>query len=541
MSKKRNLSTIIFSFFLIFLLSQSIPLSVKATTQNFQFPQLEEYFDQSLFGINFDYNSGESPENALRFIKDEITKEIFSNQTDPNENLDNVITLIGHESNQLKSIILAVDKIKRTESIPFGEPIQWETSVPFTKYSLVIPLQSGENVIFTQDLLGLVLRIEDTTFDYNQYQVGYANVPLDILDFLMEQIPISYNASSMDIALHESHDDLIVTTEYTNVTYLFQNQDIDFEEILSFELSDHFLLAQFDSITITLKLLNYDNPSYSGVDTQIEIQIGNVVNLIINEALPTDLSWNSSVEKHIETSYNDVFEINETFSWYRFDDIHERIGLFNRSALSYLLSQNLGILNDTNSISEYNVSLSGENVTRSDLAQYDYLISDNITIQYNSSFQCVTHVNGHDYSIIENPKTNSLTLGDISYTLISLNQHPSLSSNMLFIRETSLLNTILAESIRHSVNNENITVLSTDQLLRLTNMYFSASVYTLDLRMEEWKGYPTSINILQTIQRNQIVLDGNRSNVTSFPSFTVIMLIFVVLPLYRRKKLKRDS
>jgi hypothetical protein len=543
--KKGKFFSIFFGLILIILIFQSVPLFVQATNQSLQFTQLEEYFDQSFFGIKFDYNSGTSPESALSFMQNEITKEKFTNQSDPDEKSDNIFTLVGHESNEFKTIVLAVDKIKRTETPPFFDPIQWETTVPFSKYSLLFTLQSGEEVILTQDLLGLALRIEDTNFNYDHYQVGYANIPLDFLDFFVEkldsgpiEIPISSNSTNMDISLHESQDDLIVTTSYNNVTYLFQNQDIDFEEISQFQIADQFLMVQFDSIRIILKFLKYSGPAYSGVDTQIEIQVGNAVNLIINEELPSGDLWENSTEKHIETDYSGIFEINETFSWYKFDDISKRIDLFNKSSLSYLLSQNLGVLNGTNAITDYYVSLSGENVSRSDLAQYDYPISDNLTVQDSTSFQCVTHVKGHDYSIYENPKTNSTTLGEASYTLLALNQHPSLSSNMLFIRETSLLNTILAESIKQSLKKEAITSLSTDQLLRLSNMYFSASIYTLDLRMEEWNGYSTSINILQTIQRDQEISEFDHSNVTTFPPIIIIVVFVTLISLRARKKIK---
>ncbi|MHA2131811.1 MAG: hypothetical protein ACW99L_17730, partial [Promethearchaeota archaeon] len=165
MYKKGKFFSIFFGLILIILIFQSVPLFVQATNQSLQFTQLEEYFDQSFFGIKFDYNSGTSPESALSFMQNEITKEKFTNQSDPDEKSDNIFTLVGHESNEFKTIVLAVDKIKRTETPPFFDPIQWETTVPFSKYSLLFTLQSGEEVILTQDLLGLALRIEDTNFN----------------------------------------------------------------------------------------------------------------------------------------------------------------------------------------------------------------------------------------------------------------------------------------------------------------------------------------------------------------------------------------
>ena len=245
MNSKSNFFRINLILLFISILILSMDFSAKGLIQDYQFDQLDDFFEEDLFGVKFDYNSGTPASEAINLISNIITDENISNQIDPDPTMDNILTLVGHESQEIHSAFFAVENVKRTENIPFFDPIEWETSLPYVKHLILYELPSGENVVMSQDFLGMALRIDGQDFDYNHYQVGYANIPIDFLDFFSDTLlsdskinekiesesefsQISINTSSlMSIAVFNTENDLTIKTTYSNITYLFQKNSLD--------------------------------------------------------------------------------------------------------------------------------------------------------------------------------------------------------------------------------------------------------------------------------------------------------------------------
>ena len=509
-------------------------LTTIGRSQGYQFSQLSPYYQESLFGVKFDYNSWSSPADSLRFLSNLISKENITDQVDPDTNSDNLMALIGHDSSDIQSAFLAVESIKRTETTPSFGSIEWQTSLPFVKYVLEFALPSGENVILSQDLLGIALKLEGQNFNSDNYQVGYANIPFDFLDFLVSslssgsQIPLYSNTTPMTIEIQEKPAGISVTTTYTNISFLFQVDDLDYEQLTSFKLSDQFLLMKFDSFCITVSLLKYSKPTNSGVETHVAIRVGNIINLIINEKFPTTDTWSNSSEVNINTKYRDLVEINETFSWYKNNDILKRMTVFNQSSFSLLLSQNLGILNGASPNNNFQIGVAGQIVPKENLTQQDILVQENVTVSREDDLIYINQLKGHNYVLNEDPTTRKLSVAPLNYNLISLNQHPSLSNNMLFLRETDLVSDFVAESVKHFIDNDSVVALSTDQLLKAANLYLTSAIFIQDFEIVEWKGHPSTIKIQHTAIRETNYVQVNLSNITNFP-FLVNILPMVIL------------
>jgi hypothetical protein len=540
---------------LIFLFALSVictssNLTIFGRTYDYQFSQLNPYYQNSLFGVKFDYNRESSPSQSLRFLENLIYEENFTDQVDPDPSSDTNVALIGHNSYDIQSAFLAVESIKRTETItyPLFRSIEWQTSLPFVKYLIEFKLPSGENAILSQDLLGIALKVGGLNFNPDYYQVGFANIPLDFLEFLAsslssgQAISLYSNTTPMTIDVHESKNAITVTTTYTNITYLFQINTLDFEQLLSFELSDHFLLAQFDSISISVKFLKYSKPSNSGVETQINIQIGNILNLIINEALPTPGPWLQSTEESINVTYGDLFEIDETFSWYKHKDINKRLAMFDNLSFSCLLSQNLAVLNGTNSIDDLQIAVAGETISDEDLKHQDIIVQDNITISRGTELLYNAHIKGYDYVLNKDPITGDLYVTPLINKLISINQHPSLSNNIQFSRETSLLNELIADNVRRFLDNNSFITLGTDQLLKIANLYLTSSVFIQGLENEEWRGNPFSMKFHYTAIKEIDQAQANLSNITNFAFLIEIIPMLIITRIGLKKyRIRRNQ
>ncbi len=519
--------------------------SVSGNIQVYQFSQLDEFFEEDLFGIKLD--SGFPGSTAIQLISNIITGENIPNQTDPHPTMDSIIALVGHESQDIHSAFFAVDKLRKMEYIPPFGSFEWQASLPFVKHLILYELPSGENVVMSQDFLGMALRLEGQDFDYNNYQVGYAHIPIDFLDFLSDTLPpkfsqIMHNTSSspMSIAVFNSNNDLTIKTTYYNITYLFQTQSIDFENLVNFDISDHFLMIQFDTVEITINLLKHSNSMASGVETHFDIRVGNVINLVINEERPDEETWNQSYEEPVETNYNRFIVINDTFSWYTGEEIAKRLSLFNKTSLSLLISQNTGILDGTQNNDNFEIELSGQNISKEELSQSDHTVNDNITVLHNEEILSATIVDGYNFALEEDTDTKTLSIAPASVNLIPLNYlHPSLYRTKLFLKETSLIYELVVESIKRFIANDNLTKLTTDEILKRTKSYLNDAIYVQDLQIEDWKGYPSTVKLLHRALRvyNRDIPEYN--NITSYPFLTSVGILVIYLKISSRKSRKQ--
>ncbi|MHA2031639.1 MAG: hypothetical protein ACW99Q_19855 [Candidatus Kariarchaeaceae archaeon] len=525
----------------------SMDFSVNGNIQVYQFSQLDEFFEEDLFGIKLDYNSGSPGSTALHLISNIITGENIPNQTDPDPTMDNIIALVGHESQDIHSAFFAVDNVRKTEYIPIIGPIEWQASLPFVKHLILYELPSGENVVMSQDFLGMALRLEGQDFDYNHYQVGYANIPIDFLDFFSDALTSNFSqifpntsSSPMSIDVFNTENDLTIKTTYYNTTYLFQTHSIDFEYVSSFDISDHFLMIQFDTVEITVSMIKHSNSMASGVETHFNIRVGNVMNLIINEERPDEETWNQSYEKHVETSYNRYVNLNNTFSWYRGEEISKRLSLFNKTSLSLLISQNIGILDGTQNADNFKIELSGQNISKEVLSQSDYTVNGNITVLHNEEILSSTIVDGYNFALEEDPQTKIMSITTAPFNLIPLNYlHPNLDNNILFLKETSLINELVAESIKRFIASDNLTRLTTDEILKVTKSYLTKAIYVQNLQIEGWKGYPSTVQLLHGGLRKYNKDIPNNRNITSYPFLTSIGILVIYFKISSRKSRKQ--
>ncbi|MHA2138517.1 MAG: hypothetical protein ACW98G_11615 [Candidatus Hodarchaeales archaeon] len=120
---------------------------------------------------------------------------------------------------------------------------------------------------------------------------------------------------------------------------------------------------------------------------------------------------------------------------------------------------------------------------------------------------------------------------------IALNQHPSLSGNILFLEEASLLNSLIADSVSRFVTNKSILSLNAEQLLKIATLYLTSTEYVQEFQIDSWNGYPTKIRSL-----SNAVLESKKINIglskisyfSFFPGFISLGILVVVLSRKRR-------
>ncbi len=555
MSFRSSVIRLGFTFVFLFVVLTSFNVGVVGKI-NYQFEQLDPFYQESLFGLRFDYNNDISPGQSLQLFDNILTGQEFGIETDPNPNIDNNITLVGHDSHGIKSAFLAVENIKRTEFIPLFGTVEWQASLPYFKYLSVYSLPSGESVILTQDLLGLTLNLDGHDFVDDQYLVGYANIPLDILEFLFDSINSvhmvknsihgyvpsndirSYSSTNpMEISIQENYNELVITATYSNISYLFQTNPINIEQISSFRISDKFLLIEFESLSFSTRILKYSTSTNTGVETQLEMNVGTIQNLVINEELPSEVIWQGASETHVEKEYSELIRVNDTFSWYKGDDINKRMSLFNQASLSFLVSHNLGVVEGSESKKSSTVSIDGRNTSREELIQSDIVATENITLTQNEDLLFINHIKGHDYALHQDPNTEKWSVIPTTIKSIALNQHPSLSGNILFLEEASLLNSLIADSVSRFVTNKSILSLNAEQLLKIATLYLTSTEYVQEFQIDSWNGYPTKIRSL-----SNAVLESKKINIglskishfSFFPGFISLAILVVFLSRKRR-------
>ncbi len=546
----------IVSYIAIFIISSS--MIIRGTALNGHFAQLDPFYEETLFALKFDYNDNIPPEQSLQLHSNLITGLDYPVQTDPDPELDNNVTLINHDLHNIRSTFLALENIQRSEYIPLYGTVEWQASLPYFKYITIYNLPSGENVIQTQDLMGLTLKLDREPFENDEYLVGYANIPLDFLEFIFESIntvqikqnsidglsssidiPKFSSIIPMDVEIKENKNELMITIEYSNITYLFQTDPIDSEQIVTFNLSDKFVLVEFESMRFSTRILKYSTSTNVGAEIQVEMKVGGIRNLLINEELPSSTIWSDSTETYIEKHYKELFSLEETISWYKGDDIEKRLLLFSDTSLSFLVSHNLGVLEGVESTENSYVKIDGYNTSREDLIQSDIMISDNVTITQNEDVLFINHIKGKDYALHQDPKSTSWELTPAKIRSLAINQHPSLSGNILFLEESSILNSLMVDGLKRFIANATLSSLSEEQLLKIATLYLPSAEYIQEFQIDSWLGYPTKIKSTTTTILDSNNLDIGVSKISNIPFLSSILSLSLMV-LYqvriRRKK-----
>ncbi len=465
---------------------------------DYQFVQLDSFFEKNLFGLEFDYNPNAPSNQALCLMTDLLNQTHFTNAIDPDLQEDNVMTIVGHESQEIKSAFLALEQVKRTQDIII-DTVEWQTAVPFAKYLHQFTLPTGEDVILGQDFLGIALKVNGSGFNPVNYQLGYANVPLDFLEFIIpDSKDSSFNSSvETSIMIQESMNELQIDLTYSNLTFLFQTDSIDLNSLLGLEIAEHLMIVQFDEITYSIIIRKYSHHGTSGLETLSEISIGNVLNLIINEELPMDYDWISAFDYEIQENFMDLIPIHEAFSWYQGIDITSRLQQFPDISFSLITAQNIGVLNGTQTVDDLQVVIDGQNRTTAELAQLDFPVKDEISVIHDERTLFSTQVKGRNFAMIQEESTYKISLVPMEARVIALNQQSGFADNLLFLQETSLLEELVVECVKRFIANPAVSTLATSEIINKGGLDLTSARYIQDFQLEEWLGLRFKINLIQ--------------------------------------------
>jgi len=519
---------------------------ISTNAQNsYNFPKLDRFFENDLTGVTIDYNPNVPNSETITIIKDIVGNLGLPSDNDSDPNNDNIITMIQHKEKGFKSLVYVLNRIKRTEDILFNTSIEWEAIVPYIKYIHQYTLNSGEDILMSSDFLGLALKINGNGYDPTEYQLGYANVPIEFLEFLFESFNIntrmndqqtfsfsdiySPRASNVSVKIEEKLQETEISIVFENISYLFQSSKIDLHEIISgFELSSKYLIAQFDKLSFVLKFRKYSNDANKGVETITQVTIGNITNLIINEPLPNGESWLFSSEFVIDEEFHVNLAIKDIFSWYRGSDIQKRMEMFSSIAISIISSQSVCVLNNTTSL-PHELYVDGKLRQHTEIIQQSFNVSQSIKSYYNDNPIFTSIVKGFDFAQLKNNEIIPLKT-----RLMALNHEKGFSGGLLFLEETSLIRDLVSEGFKRFIENSNITTINNDQFYRLAELYFTSSEYIREDRIPEWRGKESKVNFIQIgISDSKEVNIEKLNQITGFSSILVHIFLIILISFKR--------
>ena len=513
-------------------------ISTKGTTK-YLFVQLDSFFENDVFGLTFDYNPSAPSDQSLVLLTDLLSQTSFPNATDPDLQENNIIALVGHESQEFKTAFLALQQVKRTQDIII-DTIEWETTVPFVKFLHQFTLPTGEDVLLGHDFLGIALKVNGSGFDPTHYQLGYADVPLEFLEFILPKSKeFSFNLSvGTSIGIQESMNTFQIDLTYSNLTFLFQTASIDLDNLFGLETADHLMIIQFDSIVFSIIIKKYSHNGISGVETVSEISIGNTMNLIINEQLPANQSWTNAFEYEIRENFKDFIPIHETFSCYQGSDIKNRLQQFSDISFSLITAQNIGVLNGTLAVDNFRVLIDDQNRTSSELYQKDIPVTEEISVLHNEKLLFSTLVKGRDFALQQNFE-KEISLIPLETQVIALNQQIGFAENLLFRQETLLLRELVAECVKRFIGTP---TLAPYEIITNGGLDLTSAQYIQDIQIKEWSGGHFKINLIQYAVKTDPYssVTEKSGQITHTPTVLELLGLFILgFTLNRRIKGKR--
>lgn len=511
---------------------------VRATT--YQFNQLDPYFEKNLFGIEFDYDPNAPDDQSLLLMADLLNQSILSNVTSYN----NVIALVGHESKGIKSAIIALKHLNRTQDIMTQDFIfnefSWQTVVPFAKLLHHYSLPTGEDVILGQDILGMALKVNGSGFDPGDYQLGYTNVPIDFLELLVpDSQNFSFNFSvESSIMIQESIKELQVDLTYSNLIFLFQASSIDLNNLFGLKIADHLMIAQIDKVTFSITLRKYFFHGTSGLETLLRISIGNVMNLIINEELPQNQNWTNAMEYEIQENSMVFGSIHEIFSWYQGSDIIKRLQQFSDISFSLITSQNIGLLNNSQALDNGEVVIDGQSKTTTELAKDNFPVNEEISVVYDEHTLISAQIKGRNFAIEKQEGTDEIHLVPVEAQVIALNQQNGFAGNRLFLQETYLMKKIVAECVKHFIADSEVSTLRTNEIITLSKLDLTSAQYVQDFQVVEWSGSQFTIDLIQVarMSSSSASTKTNLSQITLAPVESGVLGLLILGVVLKRRK-----
>jgi len=513
----------------------------------FQFTLLDNFFSTPLAAIKADYNRRVAPENSLNIIFDILNNHSITSGIDTDLEEDNIFSLIKHSKSGFNSLVLVLEHIRRTQKFLTLPTIEWEATIPFIKLLHHYQLNSGEHVVISKDILGFALKLNGSDFTTNGYHLGYPNIPIEFLEFLItefnqgssikkDQIEISESTfpviSNCSILIEESWNELVVTINFENVTYLFQNNSIDLYEITpnEFTLSKKFLIIEFENISFTINIRKFSDNGLAGMETVTQISIGDVLNLIINEPLPSEGSWDWSTEHTIQKNFLDLVPINEVLSWYSESDIQKRLSLFSGTQFSFLTSHQIAILNGTWRL-EDEILVDNSPKTSLELAQTDVPVKEEIKINYNETSYFSKNYIGYD-----NVNKGENQIEKLESNLIALSQQSGFSGNELFLKTTSLVRDLISEGLKRFINKPEIIQLTNDQLYQLCGLYLPSSRFIQDSSVKSWDGKKFYFNSIEEgISKIGLQISEKNDQITSFSFSHWVLVLLILVPPFKKK------
>ncbi|MFW9856620.1 MAG: hypothetical protein ACFFFG_16330 [Candidatus Thorarchaeota archaeon] len=492
-----------------------------------------------MFGVEFDFNNVQetSIDEAIYLKQNLFTHQPFNDTSDPDLDEDNIVSMVVHQTPSIQSTVLALEKVKRTH--PLIDSLKVTSTVPYVKYLHHFELPSGQDFVITQDFLGIALKINGSGFNPAHYQLGYGNVPLEFLESLYGGNFSTDTSSTLLVEMEELPLGVRIDMTYSNITYLFQTENIDFSQVSVVGIANKFLLVQFENITFSLTIRKYTSYEIEGVETISDVSIGRVTNLIINEELPAEPIWTNSTQGKIEKTYNQLFTINETISWYKGSDIQTRLDLFPEISLSLLTGHNVGIFNDINPLEDIQIEIDDQNKTVSALNEADFPITEAVDIIHDGILLTSTPVTGRDYVVQRENEVGSESFVPAVTKTIAFNQHIGFAGAELFSQETSLVRHLIVDSIKRFVENSNVSSLTSDELYHLSNLYLTDALYNREFRLPSWAGTPFAFSSLQYAIKDSPPSNlSSNGQITSFqlwPNITVVLALVVLT----RKKWRR--
>lgn len=453
--------------------------------------------------------------------------------------------MVGHEDEGINSVFLALERVNRTQDIIL-DLISWQSVVPFSKYLHQFSLPSGEDIILSQDFLGMALKINESSLDLEDYQYGYANVPSDFLEFLIpDNQNVTYDSSvKTSIMVQDSSNELQIDLTFSNITFLFQNNSIALDDFIesAVNLSDHLMIVQFEKIIFTIIIRKYDHYGTSGVETLSEITIGNVMNLIINEELPPDQTWINAFEYEIQDNFRDFIPIHETFSWYHGSNIRDRLKLFPEISFSLITAQNIGVLNGTQPVNNLQIVVDGQNKTIIGLSESTFPVKEEISAIYKQQKLFSALVKGRNFAIQKEDSTEKISLIPVETQVISLNQRNKFANNPLFLQETFLLNEMVVESVKRFISDPNVSIMGTNELVEKSRLDLISARYSQEFQVKEWSGIQFSLHLMQFAVKNASLPTEKTklSEITSIPIASGILGLLIICMVLKRVKRGRD-
>lgn len=507
---------------------------------------LDDFYKQDTFSIRIDQNSGSETENAIHFIKDLYNNVNFNDSIDSDEFNNDIYSMAFDKTEEFYTMFLGLEKMTNYVNLSeYSYPsFSFRNYLPYTKLLNYFTLNNySEDILLSQDFLGLALKVNGSSFPDNRLLMGYPNIPLEVvktIDLVTERKQTIFPRPDVESTFSKNDQMVEISISYSNISFIFQAQKIGVNSYSDFSVKNTSIIMLLDKLEVKYEIRAFHYEEFWTLEVTPHFIIGNIIEMAIGERIENDLN-DFITEKEIIVEPISILKPISfgNFTFYRDSAILDRINQFDTFSLNVMTSQNINVNGSQVNLNEPTFFMDEIKQSSLNLREKSIEIDKSIKAKVGDYSFYHSVVEGNNFALLTDKNTNSNSFIKISEYILpwSGSETSGMDNFALFQEENELVMDLVADFVQRIYKDQYLGK-SSGEVLITTRMSFFDTDYILNYEVSTWTGDLLEISPKHILIKEKTDMINNplEKITNSEPIFSIFSIIIIYFIRDRRKK-----